>query len=162
MTTRRTIPIDEAKGPELRKFGQEVLGLQFDRYEKVEGLLAKVKAAWNQPDIYVEEKNEPEAAPNPAVMPKSKDPGDDMLSVIIIREEKPGGDQPVFLAVNGKGILVERGKPSPLKRKYFEVLRNAIQHIYEPVDGGGMSEPREVPLYPYQIVLDPHAIAATA
>lgn len=73
--------------------------------------------------------------------------------VIIARSDKPGGDQPVPLSVNGIAMYVERGKEQDIPEEYFGVLRDAVQELRDAApDGRGLSEPRFVPMYPYSVV----------
>lgn len=45
-----------------------------------------------------------------------------------------GGREPVYVAVNGRGIYIPRNEPVVVKRKYFEALTNAVE-VYYPETG---------------------------
>lgn len=75
----------------------------------------------------------------------------EIYEVIIERSDEPDGDQPVWLAVNGRGQFVERGKPQRIRRPYFEVLVHAVKRVWDQDEEGNMI-PREVPAYPYRLL----------
>lgn len=75
-------------------------------------------------------------------------------------QEKPGGKEAVYAAVNGRGIWIERGKPQWVRKEYVEVLEHAVRWEYpenlqlDSQNLGGLDEAtrREVKAYPFQFV----------
>lgn len=76
------------------------------------------------------------------------------VTVSIAKTDDKSVDDRVPLSVNGRMMLVERGKPQLLPLPYFHSLQNAIQYVYDDVeiDGQITRQRREVPLYPYSLV----------
>jgi hypothetical protein len=73
------------------------------------------------------------------------------VKILIARTEDAGGDEPVPVGVNGPIMLVPRGEPVEIPYAYYEVLKNAVKDIYDPLPDGGMNPvPRKVPAYPFQ------------
>lgn len=152
----RQIDIKEATETQLRDFGRDTLGLNLPPNAKIETLRAKITAAWNKDYILVpgeetESKQEGDA-PHP-VTDDQMPPKKGLVKIHIQLTEDPGGDEPVPVGVNGKVMLIPRGKDVEVPHAYFEVLSNAIAHKYDPMPGGGINPvPRAVPLYPFQRV----------
>ena len=153
----RQINIAEANHAELLKFARDTLGLNLPPNTKRETLLAKIGAAWNKDYITAPETPEaeaPQVGPQPQPQTADQDgPGKGMVRINIHITEEAGGNEPVTVGVNGKVMLIPRGKDVDIPESYFEVLQHAISHKYDPLPDGGMNpDPREVPLYPFQRV----------
>lgn len=73
------------------------------------------------------------------------------IKIRVNTEDKPGGDRPVFVAVNGNGMHIPRGKTEPIPVEYVEALENAEELVYEP-SVEGLPEPRIVKSYPFSYV----------
>ena len=91
----------------------------------------------------------------PELMPKG-DPMEERVLVEIYTTEKAGGTKDVPIAVNGETVLVKRGYRVPLKRKFVEVLKNAVERNYEEVPdpmapGRYTRIERDVLAYPFQV-----------
>lgn len=152
----KKIALTEATEAQLREFAATTLGIAIPANAKPDTVLAKVKAAWDKPEIMVADEAPHAAlegaAPPPATA-KQAPPKRDMVRLIIQRTEDAGGDEPVPVGVNGKVMLVPRGEPVEIPRPYFEVLKNCVTYRYESLKDGGINpEPRMVPLYPWQLV----------
>jgi len=77
-----------------------------------------------------------------------------MVRLTIGVTEDTGGADDVNLGVNGRVMLVPRGKTVEIPNEYFEALFRSVSHIFDPIPGGGISlVPRRVPLYPYQVLV---------
>lgn len=152
----KQIPINEATAGQLRAFAESTLGLSIHPNCNRDAILAKVKQAWDKPEIPVEEP--PEAEPQTGQPPRpataeQQPPKAEMVRILIHVTEDAGGDEPVPVSVNGRAMLIPRGKEVDIKPEYYEVLKNAVQHRYEALPDGGMNPvPRKVPLYPFQRV----------
>lgn len=145
----KRVPIDDATEVQLRLFASETLGMDIKDTAKIDTVRARVLAAWDKPEILIADT---EAAPEPeASKPAAKQTEPGMVRLILGVTEEAGGADPVQVGVNGKVMLVPRGKEVEIPLAYFQVLENAVQFKYEPLPDGGMEpEPRKVPLYPFQ------------
>lgn len=152
----KLIPMAEATEAELRTFAQETLGINIKASASLEQVRAKVETAWDR-DIPVAE-----AAPKPTLAGDQPRPVTDeqggpkpgKVRINIGIQEEAGGSAPVPVGVNGKIMLIPRGKDVDIPEAYLEALSHAITYKYEPMeDGLGMNPiPREVQLYPFQII----------
>lgn len=80
------------------------------------------------------------------------------VDIWIDSTESSGGEEPVFVGVNGVGQWVPRNQICRVRRKYAEqALGLAVKSVIEPDTGpmGGVREVRYVPSYPWRIVNDP-------
>ena len=161
----KTIPLAEAKAPEMRAFAKTHLGITFKFGVSAQEMRAQIMAAWDKPDIVVEEV-EAEAAPAPVARQKfptaakvAADPLPARIgaprkrSILVARSNESGGDQPVPVAVNGRAMLIPRGERVEVPESYVKVLEHAIEYRYDERDlGNGQKEMvrREVPAYPFQ------------
>ncbi len=84
---------------------------------------------------------------------------EERIRIQIDATEEAGGGQPVPVMHNGIAILIPRGEPVTVKRKFVAALEDAEQLVYDPVtDGlGGTRPPRKVPSFRYRILGDPVA-----
>lgn len=142
--------IENASKPQLRRFATH-LGIAVTNFDTEEKLIQKIReAGYGEPHIIATEDG-----PGPA---RSERPGkaaavvvtEPMVELTIHTQEGPGGKRPVFVGVNGKGILIPRNKPVKVKLRYFEALKNAIETKYEFDEDAKANMPREMPSYPYQ------------
>lgn len=154
---QRKVNLADATQPELIEFAQSTLGIMIPGNAKRETALAKVMSAWPDKDYILLEAKEEQAplsgqAPKPATAVQGGPPPG-YVRIIVQRQEGAGGDDPIPLGVNGKIMLVERGKESDIKDAYFRVLENAVKHVYESLTDGGINpEARKVATYPYQVI----------
>lgn len=104
-------------------------------------------------------------APQPvASRPTGGDP-EEFVIINIHASEMPGGQEPVFVSVNGIPIWIPRAQPVRVRRKYADSLRLAVRTVHDPDPGplGGTLPPREVPDYPFSVLADPAPpLSATA
>ena len=155
----KTIPITEATEPQLRSFAIDTLGFTINATAKIETVRARIQQAWNKPEIPIQEsKPEPpqaetKAGPQP-VTDAQRAPGDGMVRLILGVTEEAGGADDVQVGVNGKVMLVPRGKEIEIPEAYFESLAHAVTHKYDALPDGGMNPiPRKVQLYPFQVLV---------
>lgn len=154
--TKKMIPLAEADEAQLRAFAQDYLGMTFPGNTKADTMRAKIMPAWNKSEIPVEVPSDAavdqqEGSPPPAPNGQQHDPT--KVRIIVQRTEDAGGDEPVPVGVNGRLMLIPRGEEVSVPYPYFEVLQNAVKHIYDPLPEGGISNtPRKVPAYPFQRV----------
>lgn len=161
------IPVEEATEQQLRDFARDVLGIEIHHSAKHATCIAKVKEAWDKPEIMVavtepaaeagsdvpESKEEPAQPPRP-VTAAQRPPKAGYVRVRIDIQDIPGGNEPVPVGVNGKVMVVPRAKECDIPEAYYEVLENSVSHIYDPLpDGKGINpEPRKVPSIPVALI----------
>jgi len=153
----RQVNIQQASEQELRDFGRSYLGLALPPNCKVETLRAKISEAWDKPYIVIADAEEdgPQIGDEPVPVEEGQvGPGRDMVRIHISITEDAGGSEDVPVGVNGKVMLIPRGKDVDIPVEYHEALQHAITHKYEPLpDGQGINPiPRKVPLYPHQVI----------
>lgn len=150
--------IVDANATEVAEFAKVHFGLEGVRHtmgkDKILAELAKV--GFSADEITVE-------APQAPASPKSDkvDYGSaERIRIFINEQDGPGGSDPVFLAVNGRGILVPRGKEAVVRKPYVEVLQHAVKRI--PIKNAQelITGWREVPMYQYQILGPAEPVAA--
>ena len=73
------------------------------------------------------------------------------VRILVHTSDKPGGEEPVFVGVNGIGMYIPRGEEVEVPVEYAEGLDHARQLVYPQSDDpvGGLGEPREVHVYPF-------------
>jgi len=167
-----TVPIDAATTEQLAEFAQASLGIEIKPRTPVHIARAKVLKAHSGDTITLLQRDTAQvpapagaaAALNQAMAPDSKD----MLRIFI----QPAGDEdeenePAFVSVNGKAMLIPRGEEVLVPRPYVEALRDAVRYFFpevkvDPLKGeiGGLGKPREVLTYPFQVIHDPAAARA--
>lgn len=145
------VKVSEATAKQLRKFGNEVLGLDIKARDTAEAVRAMVSAVWEGDEFELTEDEAPVAAK--PIMERAGTDNNDKVKIIIQKVNSPGGSDPVFAAVNGRGIWLPRGEVIEVPRKYMEVLEHAQEAVYEQLPEGGINPvPRMVHVYPFQRV----------
>ena len=77
-----------------------------------------------------------------------------MVTINIAKSEKAGGDEPVFVGVQGVGYTIPRGININVPSPVVEVLKNAMQDIMTQDEDGEIHH-NHVLAYPYNVVADP-------
>lgn len=143
-------PIAECTAAELRAFATESCGLDISASSNRAQIVAKLSTVWEKDFITVVQVERAEHPP----VPTAQD--DEYVTVVIAKSEEAGGDQPVWVSVNGRGLWIERGKPQRIHKRYEHVLKNAVRTVYDqvPASNGqpGDMVPRDVPSYPYTVI----------
>lgn len=154
----KTIEISEATDEQLREFANLTLGLSMPANTLRETVLSKLSQAWDKTFIFQSDPVHPQASAQegdtPAPVTEDQEPPEiPMVRIHINETEESGGRDPVPVGVNGKVMLIPRGKAVDIPETYYKVLNNAISHKFDPLPGGGIDpNPRTVPLYPHQLV----------
>lgn len=161
-----TVKIADATVDQLRWFVTAVLGIDLGPNPniRIETLRSKISAAGYQRDDIAVPTNVGTPAPATASAGETPahavDPGSyqrgPKAKILIDRQEGPGGDRAVFVAVNGKSMLIPRAEPCDVGLPFVEVLAHATQTLYDMDEAGNISS-REVPLYPMRILSMPAA-----
>lgn len=154
---QKKIAIEDATEEQLRTFASETLGISISPTAKLPAVRAKIRAAWDKAEILVEAGEETPEAPSPEDKPKAKKAkahdGEKMVTVHIGVTQGKDGKEAVPVGVNGKVMLIPRGKNVEIPISYYQVLQNAIRQEYDTdEDGNIIPEPREVMQYPVQLV----------
>lgn len=144
-----TIPLEQATADQLRHFATTVLGLPLPANAGRDAILSKIRTAGHTGPI-------PLAPPQTPVTPTAKPDAaaieEEMVTILIDKQEEVGGDQPVPVRVNGVAMYIPRGEPCRVKRRYVEALRNAVKEVYEQVRPEDPITSRQVPAYPWRIL----------
>jgi hypothetical protein len=72
--------------------------------------------------------------------------------ILIHRSDKPGGNDPVFVGVNGVAMYIPRGEPVAVPIEYVRILQNAVEHHYpeaRDMRAEPLGQPELVSAYPF-------------
>ena len=146
------LPIDMMNATALAKHVIETMGLDVTVKMGVLGIKAKMAQA-GFPTDFIEIDDGNEEAPIARVEPLRgrHTPGRRMVELRIEQQEKPGGNEPVFVSVNGVHMLIPRSKNCWVDYKYYEALQNAVAHIAEVDQDSNITGYRKVPEYPVSV-----------
>ena len=153
----REVKIAEATHDQLLKFARETLGFNSPPNIGRETLIARISVAWNKDHITVAQAAAEVSQAGQAPLPQTAEqqaPEKPMVRINIHITEEAGGNEAVPVGVNGRIMLIPRGKDVDIPYTYYEVLKHAVMNKYDPMPDGGMNPvPREVPTYPFQVIL---------
>lgn len=144
--------ISDATASELADYAKIHHGIDGIRHTMgKERILAELrKVGFSADEITVE-------APQVQALPKQTLKAEDfgskqMVKIFISEQEGPGGSDPVFVAVNGRSILIPRNKEVVVRAPFVEALEHAVKRV--PVKGENESIVgwREVPSFPYRVI----------
>lgn len=130
-----TVPLSKANKTQLQAFARDHLGIALEDNMTNEAMRAKVRQAANRDSIPVAG-TETIAAPEGEVAAApinviAEDTENERVRIIIAATEEPGGDEPVFVSVNGKAQYIPRGEEVEIRRPYYEVLMQAETWRYD-------------------------------
>jgi len=153
----KQVLITDASDAELRSFANDTLGLNLPPNTKTDTLRGKIRLAWDKDFVLTDD--DPVDAPTqegdaPVPITESQAlPKEGYRRIILQETDDSDGMEPVPVGVNGKIMLVPRGKEVDIPEAYYHVLCNAITHKFDALPDGGINpDPRKVPLYPFQLV----------
>jgi len=139
------IELATATRDELVAYAKDVKGMEFPKNIKTETLRSRLNG---QPVVSVS--NEALDTAVPAAKPDAIK----MMDIIIQESDEDSGD--VFVGVNGRSFLIQRGEKVTVPEHVVEVLCNAKKKLYRTkVDrstGASSLESREVLAYQFSIV----------
>lgn len=144
------IPLQDATTAQLHQYATTVLGLSIAPSAARATILGKIAFASDVTDIVLPAAPQVQAAP--ASFSALSDDEGEMETIIIDKTEEGGGDQPVWVSVNGRGLWIERGKPQRVKKCYVHSLLNAVRTVYQQDRTDHDMVAREVPSYPFRIL----------
>ncbi len=151
----RTIPIADATTDQLLYFARTVLGLDIHHaVQKRETILSKISTASEATEITVPDEVPVASAPEPQPV-SDHVPAHERPPVIIkiAVSDAADGEEAVPLSLNGKAMLVPRGRWCQIPYTYYAgPLAHAVEDRYESLKDGGMStKPRQVPRFPHEV-----------
>jgi hypothetical protein len=154
------ISIYEADTEQLRQFARlQNLAVSPNPNTSREKILSVIEqAGFQEIDVADDSAAASEPAPTARVQQGSAlsdHAGVPYVEVMIERDEGVGGDRPVFLSVNGRGLLVARGKPQRIKYPYFLALQNAVKTVFDNNPDTGETHARNVPTYNWRALRMP-------
>lgn len=154
----RKILLAEATADELRTFGHVFLGLEIKGNESRNVMLGKLsEAGYTLPFIQLTDPVVPTGATTmdgPRSI-RTRPDGVREARIVVHVQDRPGGDQPVPVGVNGRHMLIPRGEPVFVPEPYIEALDHAEEYVYDEYDPdldgglGGLSQRRTVKSYPF-------------
>ena len=152
------INITDATPAQLRDFGASVLGLELTGRETHAMMVSKlaevgygVETITLTPPLVIPSGN---PKPDEPFTTRMRDDGIKEVRIIVQVQDKDGGDRPVPVSVNGRAMIIPRGKPVWVPESYVEVLNHAVEYVYPEYVGqtdsmGGLAQPRQVKSYPF-------------
>lgn len=167
------IPQAQATDEQLRNFAVMTCGLQLEPGDSRATLIARIATVAEVDMIPIEVDDTPietmgakmldigGTKPNPYGLPQisaarlqSKGAAyltDPHVCLVIAREEKEGGDEPVPVSVNGAAMWIPRGQMVEIPYRYFVALMNAVKEVFTQKDIYGALEGRMVPALPIDV-----------
>lgn len=138
---QKTVPWDEATLDELTKFAAQVLGMSVHPNIGEIKLRGKIRQAYPGDSITIMVLEDEDKGPVDAPVPPSEGDGkalrgasaenDPKVTITISEVDDVGGKRPVFVGVNGVGMLIPRGKPVDIPYRYYHALTNAIKTTHD-------------------------------
>ncbi len=145
------ITIAEASAKQLADYAANVLGIDGVDYrlgkDKIE---EKMRAVLYDKDfIEVEE----EQATIHRIEPPVTGSARRMATIYIHNQDKPGGTEPVPVAVNGRQMFIPRNAEATIPWEYYHALDNAKRLVYQQGPNGElMPNPSEAHEYPFSVI----------
>lgn len=177
--TKKTVKIPQADASteQLRIYAGTILGIPLHLSDTRDILVAKILVVDDSGMIPVEVDDDPPQTlgarkleiggkkPNPYAAPpitdaRSRASGlayntDPHVVLVIAKEEKEGGDEPVPVSHNGAAMWIPRGQLVEVPYRYYDTLMKAVKMIYTQIDAAGTLQGREVPAYPVDVKWKP-------
>ena len=155
------IALEDASLEDLRAFAL-IMGLDVDGRATRDSLLGKISASgWQGKNIPVAKAETPKAEQqgkgNRPAPYKTKGKVE-YFGIRIDTQEKPGGDEPVPVSVNGRALFIPRAVGVAVPDHIIEVLEHAEEMVYPETDEvgpgnmGGLKNPRIVRSYPFSFI----------
>jgi hypothetical protein len=154
----RQIPIDTATLAQLKVFATH-LGCTVTRFDNA----AKVRKAiadsgYEEAHIIISDGAPSISASKKAAAGETAKPGamdEPMCSIEVHIAQGSGGKRPLFVGVNGKALLIPRGKICEVKLRYLDAIKIAVETKYEYDEEAKANMPLDTPSYSYQIHRQP-------
>lgn len=173
------IPQADASTEQLRWYAGTLLGIPLQLSDTREILVAKILVIDDSGSVCIEMDDESPHAlgarkieiggKKPSVSPYAPPPLTDVRSrssgqayntdphviMVIAKEEKEGGDEPVAVSHNGSAMWIPRGQLVEIPYRFYDTLMKAVKTIYTQIDAAGTLQGREVPAYPVDVKWKP-------
>lgn len=145
------ISIADASAKQLADYAETVLGLEGVDYRlgkaKIEEKMRAV--LYDRDFIEVEE----EQAAIQRIEPPASGNERRMATIYIHNQDKPGGTEPVPVAVNGRQLFIPRNANAVIPWEYYHALSNAKHFVYQQGPNGELIyPPAEVHEYPFSLI----------
>lgn len=158
MSVWKDIDIDKAGAQEIANFLMTHKGIQGLNFRQGrEAMLAKLRETGYTGDT-IKVAVEDEGAKGLRVG-KESFPNAQKVRIKIHNSSGPGGTEPVWVAVNGRGMFIPRNKEVEISAPYVEVLQHAEERIYETDEDNKITGYHEQPLYPFTTLFAPPPVA---
>ncbi len=152
----KTYPFEEGKvtAAQLATYATKILGLDGDinyrqGWRHIASLIRAVEPELKE--ITIHEEDSPTITAR--VEPAGKNKGARRMATVNIgNQDRSGGDEPVFVAVNGTAMYVPRGDNVDIPYEYKHVLDNAIKGVPQVDKDGVLTGFKPTPEYPVSTV----------
>lgn len=138
------INIETAPAKELRAYAKEELDLTFPIGTTKTAMLDAVKSALGQ-----EVKETTDSAPS-AISKKSRD--GKRVTINIHKSSNPSDPDPVYVGLNGRGIMIPRGVDVDVLEGYISILKNAVRTTYHTDSKTGNIVTSNSHAYPFSVI----------
>lgn len=150
------IQIADATATQLAEFASVSMGIPDVKFRDGKAaILAKLAQAGYAED-FIEVEDAALAKPVTAAAAVDSDGGKPrkMMTIMIPMQEMPGseGKEPVPVGVNGKVMLIPRGKQVSVPAEYVHALENARKASPVTDENGKLTGMTEVPSYPFMVM----------
>lgn len=138
--------IDEAMMPDLYRAAKHI-GLEYKLPIKKVALVELLNAALEENPSMMDGFEEDKTPPKPKAVKKVK--------IVIHESQDPNAINPVFVGLNGKSFVINRGQEVEVPEGVVGILENARETVFDKkFDDKGQMEliPRDALSYPYTIV----------
>jgi hypothetical protein len=152
---KQKIPIDIVNATTLANYVSANMGLEVSPKLGVLGIKAKMAQAGFPTDfIEIDDgREEPEIIRiEPPTKARQVD-GKRSVQLRIEPQERPGGNEPVFVSVNGVHMLIPRAQTCWVEHKYYEALIHAVSKVAIVDENLNVVGWREVPEYPVSVFM---------
>lgn len=145
------IAIADASAKQLADYAETVLGIEGVDYRLGKAKIEEKMRATMYDKDYIEVPEEETKIQR--IEPPSGEGERRMAVVFIHNSDKPGGTEPVPVAVNGRQMFIPRGQECTIPWEYYHALNNAKQFVYQQGPNGElMPNPAEVHEYAFSLV----------
>lgn len=151
----KTVDLETATATELSEFANTTFGLSTNFRDGKDKLISALRAAgFDGDEIEVEEVSAIEPVNKRLVAAAHKDEAyGKKVRLTLNAKDAKDAKQPQFVAVNGVGILIPKGKEVEVPYPYYEALKNAVRREYETDDDGKIVAHHDVPQHAMQVTI---------
>lgn len=142
--------LSDASKAQLTTFATTTLGLELGSRDTANDIRAKIAdAGYTEAEIEIEDED---AGEKSAPLTMSDVAERKTVMINIPQHDGPGGTEAVPVGVNGRVARIMRGVDVRVPIEYVEVLKNATKTVYDRGPNKELTNPRQVPTYPFSIV----------